>query len=637
MKKNTVKLFVLALALGSSVAAFAQTPEQRAEIVKHYDREANMKLAAEFAEKSEASYKRALELAAVKGWPLKKQKEGYTSTLVGVTENDEPIYIQPYNDGGAGSAAFTARVNLVRTGGFFGLDLNGQDMVMGIWEPGDVRTTHTDLAGAVTVMDGSNFTTHNSDNGHATHVSGTMMGRGILNPSARGIAYEATLLSHDAQGDTSEALARATDDGLLVSNHSYGWDPEDWPEWRRGAYTAESAAWDQITMAAEYYLPVFAAGNSRVGEAKDLLISDGTSKNIVVVAATYGVSNTNPTSGSIAMSNFSSYGPTDDRRIKPDIATKGVAVLSCYSQSNSDYTSLQGTSMASPGVAGSLTLMQQHYSNLHGSFMRSATLRGLMIHTADEAGFFDGPDHRFGWGLIDTGSAVQLLTNADSGVGAIVEENILAQSATYTKNVTADDVETLKVTICWTDPVTSSLINTGTHNSTTPVLTNDLDIRVTKDGETFFPWRLSDIVETAPIKADNFVDNVEVIEIDNPTPGSVYTVTVSHKGNLQGFSSQKYSLIIDGISDVNGVSDKIVSKLGVYPNPATDVVNITLDAGLDASSSTVTLYDLQGRQVKNFGSFTGSVDVSDISSGMYVLMVDVNNGAYTESKKIVIK
>ena len=221
MKKNNVKLFSLALVFGVSLSAFAQTKEERAEIVKHYDLEKNADFNKQLAERNKQNYERALQLAAERGWPLKKDKGEYTATLVGVTANDEPIYIQPYNAG----AAVTARANLVNTGGGLGYDLNGQNIVFGLWEPGRVRTSHLDLAGSVTVMDGATFNGNDSDNGHATHVTGTMISNGDFNAAGRGLAYEATVLAHDAFNDTSEASQRA-DEGLLLSNHSYGWDPE---------------------------------------------------------------------------------------------------------------------------------------------------------------------------------------------------------------------------------------------------------------------------------------------------------------------------------------------------------------------------------------------------------------------------
>ncbi|GGB76105.1 hypothetical protein GCM10007424_15120 [Flavobacterium suaedae] len=630
MKKNNVRLFALALAFSGSVSAFAQTPEQRAEIVKHYDQKKNQELYERLKRQEDESYKKALQLAEEKGWPLEIEKEnGIKSLLVGVTKNNDPVYIMPYNEG----AAVTARVTPVRSGGPLLLDLNGQDMVIGIWEPGNVRKNHIDLTGRVTVMDGANFTSHDSNNGHATHVSGTMIGSGLGDADAKGLAYQATLLAHNSFNDVSEASARASN-GLLVSNHSYGLDFDVQPEWVKGAYTDFAAAWDQVTYNHEYYLPVFAAGNDRVANEKDILVGDVVSKNTVGVAATLQVNNYIGPS-SVQITSFSSYGPTDDHRVKPDIATKGQGVFSCYSESNTSYATLQGTSMAAPGVTASLALMQQHHGNLHeGSFMRAATLKALMIHTADEAGTSDGPDYRFGWGLINTAAAVGLLTADKNQTTAIVEENTLTQSGTYQKTVKAGPGGEIKVTISWTDRPGN--VNNGVEDLETPVLVNDLDVRVSDGTNTYLPWRLNTITSIAE-KGDNYVDNVEVIEIDNADPGASYTVTVSHKGNLQSFAPQKYSLIISGITDINSVSNSEFSKFGVYPNPANDVLNITLDGSLEGQSTKTVLYDVQGRFVKNFGGSKNNLDVSGVAPGIYLLTVDVNNGAYTESKKIVIK
>ena len=49
--------------------------------------------------------------------------------------------------------------------------------------------------------------------------------------------------------------------------------------------------------------------------------------------------------------------------------------------------------MSTPSVTGSLALLQQHWNTLTGSYMKSATLKALVIHTADEAGTYTGPDY----------------------------------------------------------------------------------------------------------------------------------------------------------------------------------------------------------------------------------------------------
>ncbi len=625
---------MLAFAIGGSLTAYSQTKEQAAKILSHYNLEEGKVIIEQLAQKSNESYQRALELANANGWPLSIKKDGYESILIGVNSNDTPIYIQPYND----DSVFTARVNMIHPGGSMGLNLAGQGMLLGIWEPGNVRTTHVDLSGAVTVKDGSTFNGDNDNNSHATHVAGTLIGRGVSNDDARGFAYQANLFAYNSFSDVSEALAAAQDatSPLLVSNHSYGPNAQFIESWQRGAYIDDSYNWDVVCNQAPYYQPVFAAGNDRVGESRDWLVAEATAKNVLVVAAATSISTSNPTPSQIGMSSFSSYGPTDDRRIKPDIAADGVGLLSCHSLNDFSLTTKSGTSMASPSTAGTLILLQQHYSNLKGEFMRAATLRGLVIHTATEAGYFDGPDHRFGWGLLNGAAAAQVITGAHNEIDAYIEERALVPGTTYTKPVTASGAGKLKVSICWTDPARVNSINNGTNNSSTPVLTNDLDVRVNKDGNTYFPWRLNPLVEEAPIQQDNEVDNVEVIEIANPVAGGIYNIVVSHKGALQGFNSQNYTLIITGVTDVNSVSDKEKPTIGVYPNPASDVVNLTLNNSLDFGDAELSLYDAQGRLVRNYKTFIDKIDVSGLTSGIYMLNIKLNDGTYSETKKIVI-
>lgn len=67
--------------------------------------------------------------------------------------------------------------------------------------------------------------------------------------------------------------------------------------------------------------------------------------------------------------------------------------------------------MAGPNAAGSLILLQEHYTKLKpGSFMRSSTLKGLAIHAADEAGGTPGPDYTFGWGLMNVQRATAIIS-----------------------------------------------------------------------------------------------------------------------------------------------------------------------------------------------------------------------------------
>jgi subtilisin family serine protease len=131
----------------------------------------------------------------------------------------------------------------------------------------------------------------------------------------------------------------------------------------------------------------------------------------------------------VVWSGFSSEGPTGDGRIKPDLVADGVNVLSSISTADNAYDIYSGTSMATPASCGSGFLLQQYYSQLHGTttFLRSATLKGILIHTADEAGSYPGPDYIFGWGLIDMVRAAGVITSDNTDHSQQIIESSLVQ------------------------------------------------------------------------------------------------------------------------------------------------------------------------------------------------------------------
>ena len=136
--------------------------------------------------------------------------------------------------------------------------------------------------------------------------------------------------------------------------------------------------------------------------------------------------------------------------------------------------------MASPMAAGSAVLLQQHYKALNANqVMRSATLKGLIIHTADEAGNSTGPDYTFGWGLMNTPRAAEVIS------GANTSHRILQQSlnngATYTFSFYNNGTLPLKATLCWTDPAGTP--NAAVLNQTSPRLVRDLDVRIVRTAD----------------------------------------------------------------------------------------------------------------------------------------------------------
>jgi trimeric autotransporter adhesin len=486
----------------------------------------------------------------------------------------------------------TISTNKVWPGGTVGTALTGANMPnrLGEWDGGAVRLTHQEFGGRVVQADGA---TNIID--HATHVAGTMIASGV-SANAQGMSYAATLKAYDWNNDESE-MSSAASAGMLLSNHSYGtvtgwyfnenlsrWEWYGDPsisatqDWKFGFYDQQAADWDNIAFNAPYYLICKSAGNDRGDNLQgsthfvrnsngiwvqststrnidgntlgyDCIPTNGTSKNILTVGAVNKIGSSNNNNGyvnaaGVVMSSFSGWGPTDDGRIKPDVVAAGVNLYSSFSNADNDYSSISGTSMASPSVTGSLLLVQQHYNNLNAKFMRSASLKALMIHTADEAGTTAGPDYKFGWGLLNTAKAVQFITDSNYNQ---IQERVLANGTTYNQGFAVDGNSPLRVTICWTEkpgtPVGAAL------NPTNRMLVNDLDIRITRnsDNTVFLPWILDPAnPQASATTGDNTRDNVEQILILAPSAGT-YTVSVSHKGTLSGGSSQSYSLIIGGI------------------------------------------------------------------------------------------
>lgn len=641
MKITFTSLLILSGIFFANVDANAQSPAQRAKIVQKYDLRKLAELKTEFQNEYDQSYAKALQLAKVNNWPLQINKpNGGFSQLVGVTPQDQPLYYATSNNG----VAITSRANRLQPGGSLGLNLAGQGMFAGVWDGGKIRATHLDYGSRT-------FNYDNSTMGvafHPTHVAGTIVSSGAnsTNNSGRGVAYMGTVWYSDWNSDTAEMIGAASS-GMLLSNHSYGLDADapGFATYLYGAYITKSKQLDDLMFNAPQYQVVVSAGNNRndgnqiYNPSKggyDLVTSMATSKNAIVVAAVNNVTNyTSP--NSVFMSSFSSYGPTDDRRIKPDISTKGVNVYSTTSDSNTSYGNSSGTSMSSPGVTGTLLLVQQHYGILHGDeYMNASTLKGLMTHTADEAGLYDGPDPRFGWGLINAEKMAQTITKTQLN-NAIIAEMNLANGATYTKQVKALGTEKLIATLAWTDK--GGVVNNSVVDLANPVLVNDLDLRVTKDGVVALPWKLDELGSDPAYKGDNTVDNIEKVEIDDPTSVGNYTITVTHKGALVT-GSQNYSLIVTGIQNTLDVNDQVETKgFKVWPNPATNVLNFSFDSANQSEEALITIYDIQGRSMIQ-RKITQADMVSDLSfgvsslvSGLYI--VNVQQGASQTSTKFL--
>jgi len=534
--------FLLTLVLLLSISlVFSQTEEQKKRITNAYNISHLNNLSILHKDKAKANKLEALSLAKKNNWRVRYEEEGKLFELMRVSSLGTPIYYTTYNV----NAAISTRANFLHNGGGLGLNLEGQNMTAHVWDGGLARSTHQEYDGAggdnrFSIGDGTS-TLHY----HSAHVTGTIIAFGVQ-ANAKGMAPQANAIGYEWNNDVSEATT-AAGNGMLISNHSYGYIANQIPDQWFGAYGSDAQDWDDIMYNAPYYLMVVAAGNDGNDNSSngspldgnssyDKLSGHATAKNNMVVAN--GQDANVDASGnlvSVAINTGSSEGPTDDYRIKPDITGNGTSLYSSYESSDTAYGTISGTSMASPNVAGTLLILQQHYDNVNGSFMRAATLKGLALHTADDAGP-SGPDAVYGWGLMNAKEAATTITN--NGDETLIEENILYNGQSYVINVESDAINDLDVSISWTDP--AGTVNSGT-NSSTPALVNDLDVRVTQGENTSYPYKLTSV--NTNTTGDNLVDPFERINIGNAS--GTYTISVTHKGSLSS-GSQSYTLIVTG-------------------------------------------------------------------------------------------
>jgi len=553
--------------------------------------------------------------------------------------NGQPIFVESDNE----TAIIATRLNHLQPDGSLGLDLTGLGMTMGIWEVGGIpQSTHAEFnddngISRVQVVDdiGSNF--------HATHVAGTMIARGN-NEQAQGMAVDASLVAYDNINDVQEALAEASENGLLISNHSYG-IPVDGvvdveAEWLMGAYVDSARLWDVVTFNERFYLPIKSAGNGGNDEYDggialgfDKLTGNKVAKNALIVANASQVG-VIPGTGQFFFANInssSSQGPTDDGRIKPDIAGYGTGVLS--TAPGGGYGIATGTSMSAPNVSGSALLLQELYFNTNENYMLAQTLKGLISVTADDAGP-EGPDQFSGWGLMNSKRAAEAIL--DNGTNDIILEDELESGETRTLRISYNSEEKLKVAVAWTDPA-GQTATPNVFNDPTPRLVNDLDLRLTNIANDVqsFPWKLNqNNLTSEAITGDNNVDNIEIIELDQP---GTYDVVISHKGDLLT-GSQSYSFIaLNAVEESLSIDEFSTSSFTVWPNPAKNTLNISAINNFN-NNIQVQIVDMLGRTIQSndFNSINNiSLDISNLSKGLY--LININDGETSSTQKFLKK
>ena len=441
-------------------------------------------------------------------------------------------------------------INTVET--FFFSGLNGSGQRVGVADTG-IDHDHGDFGSRIVqrvdvANDGS---TADTNDGHGTHVSCTVLGSGSRTSSYEGVAPQAELYMQAMEDDSSGQLSGPGVYSLLNSAYSSGGVRIHTNSWGSlssgGDYSTQSedaddrtSTWDQY-WTYEGMTVLFAAGNER----DDGVSPPGTAKNVITVGA-----HVNRYSNNAAdeMYYWSSRGPTDDGRIKPDIVAAGDYVRSCRAQEATEapnnindpwYVEYSGTSMSTPAAAGASALVREYLMEIaERPAPQGALVKALLILGAEDMGTRDIPNNDEGWGRLNLVNTLL----PDNDIGIFVDDRSRlssGQQAEYNFEITRAG-EPLKVVLAWSDYPGSTF--SGTQ------LRNDLNLEVTSpDGlVTYLGNDFSNGKSTTGGAKDN-KNNVEVVLIDSASLG-IWNVKVKDYSHGGSRTYQPFAIAIRGVN-----------------------------------------------------------------------------------------
>ncbi|MCA9293498.1 MAG: S8 family serine peptidase [Phycisphaerales bacterium] len=461
--------------------------------------------------------------------------------------------------------------------------LTGAGVTAFVYDGGTALASHTAFGGRVTVIDSSGL------NDHSTHVAGTI--GASLASSFPGMAPSVDIVSAGFQydgsgtflytnpGDIESDYANAFNNfNADVANNSIGTNTSinGFPCSIEGDYGVTSGVIDGVVR-----------GNVTGGNPTRIVWANGNERQVSTCGSTYHttappacaknhitVGATNANNDSIT--SFSSWGPADDDRIKPDISAPG-----CQSNGDNGVTSTSssggynvkcGTSMAAPTVTGCVALMLEKHRQLFPGAPdpRNSTIKALLAHNAQDQGNV-GPDYQYGYG------SVRIIPTLDFMDTLSYVEDTVDQGGTVSQGVTVGSGSgPIKFTLAWDDAPAAP--------NPVAALVNDLDLVVTDpNGTRHYPWTLGGNANpsAAAVRTqEDHINNIEQVQIDAPIPG-LWTIAVTGTNVPQG--PQEFSLTADG----GGLAGMAVTLLTPVPALIAPGSNIPLTVGVVANNQSV--------------------------------------------------
>jgi len=392
----------------------------------------------------------------------------------------------------------------------------------------------------------------------------------------------------------AELLSRAYADGARISSNSWGSPAE-------GAYTLDAQAYDALVRDAQpdgsprpaagnqEMVVVFSAGN--LGPAPSTVGAPGTAKNVITVGASENVrsfgGNDQCGVGDGAADNagdvapFSSRGPCDDGRSKPDLVAPGTHVTGGVVQTASPpalgqadpcfnaagvcagpffenfwplgqqwTTASSGTSHAAPAVAGAAALLRQRFLDGGMEPPSPAMTKALLVNAARRLGGTGAgaglPSNSQGWGLPDLGKAFE---DAPRLLRDQVPEDLFTSPGQERVFVVrpSDPGQALRITLAWTDAPGSTV---------GPAYANDLDLQVTAGGRLYFGnVFLGEVSQTggSPDRRNNVEEVVLPAGTEGPVAIRVRAANLPADGvpNFGGATDQDFALVVSNAVSVS--------------------------------------------------------------------------------------
>ncbi|GEM_PF-241574 len=299
------------------------------------------------------------------------------------------------------------QVNQINVPALHNLGIYGQGVVVGVFDNGFRLLTHQSFA-SMNIIAQHDFVDHktsvvpnNPSTAFGSHGVNTLSTIGGYKPGQLiGPAFKSTFILARTENDSSEtpveednwakAIEWADSIGIDVTSTSLGYLTYDAP-YTSWTWQDMDGATTLITKAADHAVSlgivvVNSAGNDAIARAGD-------PNTLIAPADGFDVITAGAVNSTGARASFSSFGPTFDGRIKPDVMAMGVNVKVASSTNPTGYGSSNGTSFSCPLTAGVAALLVCANPTLVPSDIANA-----MRQTADNSA---SPDNLLGWGIVN--------------------------------------------------------------------------------------------------------------------------------------------------------------------------------------------------------------------------------------------